>query len=280
MSERGPSIRRILVALDASPSSLAALEAAVELAAVLDAELSGVFVEDLDLLHMAELPFVQTVGSFSAIARPLDSRRLELGLRADARRARRALEMTAEREGVEWSFRVVRGPVASELLAAALEADLITLGKIGWSPGGRGRLGSTALAVLQTGSGPALILHQETRLRSPVVVAYDGSETAQKALSLAALLRRNENEPLGVLILADGPEAARALQDRATRWLEQRGVRASFRRLVGADAGTLARTACDERSGVLVIPAETTPIGGEALAAFLNEIGCPALVVR
>ena len=65
MSERGPSIRRILVALDASPSSLVALEEAAKLAAVWDAELAGVFVEDSELLRMAQLPFMQTVGSFS-----------------------------------------------------------------------------------------------------------------------------------------------------------------------------------------------------------------------
>jgi hypothetical protein len=112
-----------------------------------------------------------------------------------------------------------------------------------------------------------------------VLIAYDGSEAAQKALSLALLLRQDENEPLDVLILADGPEAARALRDQAAQWLEQRGVEATFRQLVGADVGTLARTACDERGGVLVIPAEITPAGGEGLAAFLNKIGCPALVV-
>lgn len=277
MSERGPSIRRILVALDASPSSLVALEEAAKLAAVWGAELAGVFVEDSELLRMAQLPFMQTVGSFSATAQRLDTRRLELGFRADAGRVRRALERIAEKERVEWTFRVVRGPVASEILAAAREADLIMLGRIGWSLAGRRRVGSTVVAIMQAGSCPTLILHQGTPLGSPVLVAYDGSETAQKALSLATLLR--QNEPLDVLILADGPEAARALRDQAAQWLEQRGVEATFRQLVGADVGTLARTACDERGGVLVIPAEITPAGGEGLAAFLNKIGCPALVV-
>ena len=279
MSERGPSIRRILVAVDASPSSLAALEDAAKLAAVWGAELAGVFVEDSELLRMAQLPFMQTVGSFSATAHRLDTRRLELGFRADAGRVRRALERIAEQERVEWTFRVVRGPVASEILAAARGADLIMLGRIGWSLAGRRRVGSTVMAIMRAGSCPALILHQGTPLGSPVLIAYDGSEAAQKALSLALLLRQDENEPLDVLILADGPEAARARRDQASQWLEQRGVEATFRQLVGADMGTLARTACDERGGVLVIPAEITPAGGEGLAAFLNKIGCPALVV-
>ena len=52
MNERElePTIRRILVALDASPHSLAALEAASELADALKAELVGIFVEDVNLL--------------------------------------------------------------------------------------------------------------------------------------------------------------------------------------------------------------------------------------
>ena len=55
MNERElePTIRRILVALDASPHSQAALQAASELAAALKAELVGIFVEDVNLLHLA-----------------------------------------------------------------------------------------------------------------------------------------------------------------------------------------------------------------------------------
>ena len=53
------TIQRILVAVDASPPSFAALEAAVELAATLGAELIVLFVEDIALLRLAESPFFQ-----------------------------------------------------------------------------------------------------------------------------------------------------------------------------------------------------------------------------
>jgi hypothetical protein len=49
-------IHRILVALDASVRSLAALEAAAELAAEWHAELLGLFVEDVELLRLAATP--------------------------------------------------------------------------------------------------------------------------------------------------------------------------------------------------------------------------------
>ena len=45
------AIRRILVALDTSPHSQAAMEAAIELAARFEAELAGMFVEDVNLLR-------------------------------------------------------------------------------------------------------------------------------------------------------------------------------------------------------------------------------------
>ena len=66
-------IRRILVALDASRHSLAALEAAAELAARLKAELVGLFVEDIDLLRLAGLPFAREIRYPSAIIQQLDS---------------------------------------------------------------------------------------------------------------------------------------------------------------------------------------------------------------
>ena len=54
-TERG--LARILVALDASASGRAALAGAAALAAELQAELLGLFVEDANLLRLASLPF-------------------------------------------------------------------------------------------------------------------------------------------------------------------------------------------------------------------------------
>jgi K+-sensing histidine kinase KdpD len=51
------TIRRILVALDASPDSLAALKTAADLARRMEAELMGLFVEDIELLRMADSPY-------------------------------------------------------------------------------------------------------------------------------------------------------------------------------------------------------------------------------
>ena len=141
-------VRRLWVALDASSHSLAALEAAVRIAARLDAELAGLFVEDEDLLRWSRLPIGRAVDPVSAKARSVDAPTVEQELRAQAGRARRALEAAAQRERVRWSFRVVRGRVGRALAEAVGELDLLALGRSSWARSSGGRLGSTARFVV------------------------------------------------------------------------------------------------------------------------------------
>jgi hypothetical protein len=117
--------RRIVVAIDAGAPGRAALEAAAALAAEQQAELLALFIEDLDLIHVAGLPFAREIGTASATPRALDVLAMERSLRAFAADARRSVETIARRVPLEWSFRVVRGALDAELLAAAAAADLV-----------------------------------------------------------------------------------------------------------------------------------------------------------
>ncbi|MEA3345813.1 MAG: universal stress protein [Chloroflexota bacterium] len=276
--EREDVIKHILVALDASPHSLSALETAAELAASLRAELSGLFVEDINLLRMAELPFTREVGFFSGSLRRLDAQQVERQFRAQAGWARRALTRIAERERIRCSFQVTRGRITSELLAAAVEADLIILGKAGWSR--QRRLGSTARAMLSQAPASALILQRGVRLRMPVLVLYDGSRGAQRALATAAQLAQGKKGSLIILILADRPIAAQNLQQEVAEWLGERKMQARPRWLPQADVAKLCQVARDEGSGVLVLHGDTPQLQGEVLETLLNEIECPVLLVR
>jgi len=278
--ERELMIQRILVALDASPHSLAALEAAVELAGRFRAELLGLFVEDVNLLRLAELPFAQEIGFFSAARRKLDTQRMERQFRGQAARIRRALELIAERTQVNWSFRVARGVIASELLTAASEVDLIILGRGGWSLTQRRRLGSTARAILSETPCLALILRQGTYLELPMLVVYDGSPLAQKGLATAAALVQGEDGDLTVLVLADEPDMAHRLQRQAAEWLQGRGVNVRYRPLTKLSVPRLAHIVRTEGRGTLVLPARSALLQDEVLLALLDEVEMPVLLVR
>ena len=111
LSSKESGTGRILVALDASTHSLAALEEAAALASRLKAEVMGLFVEDINLLRLATSPMARQIGLPSAIGEEIDSAMIESGLRAQASQARAALAAAAGRAGVNWSFRTVRGRV-------------------------------------------------------------------------------------------------------------------------------------------------------------------------
>jgi len=280
MSEQnsGLMIRRILVAVDASHHSLAALEAAAELAASLKAELQGLFVEDVNLLRVAGSPVAREVQYPFVAATRLDRARMERGLRAQATQARRALVAACDRRQIKWSFRVVRGEVAPEVLTAALEADLLSLGKASRPLIRRVRLGSTARAAMTDAPCCVLLLQRDASVKSPVVVPYEDSRAARQALMMAVHLAQRKERYLTILILADALDKAQRLQAQATNWLRGQRLIVRYRRLAGASITTLSQAARSEESGVLVL--SRSILHPEALQTLLNEIDCPVLLVR
>ncbi len=280
LPDRTPSIRRILVAIDASATSLGALEAAAELAERLRAELRGLFVHDAELLRVEALSALQEVDALSAELRPVGSGRVERQLRAQARLARNALERAASAHRVRWTFQTARGRVTAELRSAAGEADLVILGLRGGTPGRSP--GSTARALLRHLPGPpVMILGRRARLGRTVFVVWDGSSAARRALRLGAALSTAPEISLTVLIPSDGEPAGReALQEEAERELKALSTAASFLRLRrGADPQHLARLIRTTRCGLLVLPREAAPQGPEGVGRLLAAVDCPVLVI-
>ncbi len=274
-------IRRILVALDASAHSLAALEAAAFLAGRLDAELTGLFVTDRAVLRAAALPFTRVIDPLSCAPRPFESAGVRRQFRILAERARRMFEAVAARAETTATFRVVEGDVAAEVLAAAAEADLLALGQSGPTEASRRKLGATARAVLARVGVPVLVLRRGVRLDRPVLVLYDASPAAERALRLAAFLARQDaDSPLVVLVT--GPDAA-TIFERQRALIERYGEgppELHFRPLPDLSPARVALVTREERAGLLVGPAEAEALRADGLPTLLAAADCPILLVR
>jgi len=156
--------RRIVAALYWQRPASRELGAIAELARHLQAELVGLFIEDIDLLHLAALPFAAQIGATSALRHELDAAALEQLMRSRAEELRGALETVAERVAVRWSFRVARGSAAQLLIAASAEENAPTLLlPAGADPGSEphalvaGELSVARLRPLLEGSRPVLV---------------------------------------------------------------------------------------------------------------------------
>jgi nucleotide-binding universal stress UspA family protein len=278
--ERELVIRHIVVALDASPHSVAALQAAIDLATRFRAELAGLFVEDVNLLRLSELPFAQEIGLFSGRRRRIDPQELERQIRVQTLQVRRLFAGATERAQIRWSFRVVRGAVAPEVLRAALDADVLILGRAGLSLLRAGRMGSTTRAIVTEGPSLTFILQHEACLGTPVMLVYDGSPLAQKALIAAATLAQTDDGMLIVLLLTDRPEQAPDLQAEVSDWLANRELKVQYRALTASTVDRLAQAIHNEECGTLVLPAGSELLQNEMLQALLEEIKVPVLLVR
>ena len=85
------------------------IEMAVALAAATECALHGLFVEDIDLLSVAKLPFIQEVTLSGGRPRSMDDRQLQRSLNAFSSQFRQALENQAEKFSLSCSYSVVRG---------------------------------------------------------------------------------------------------------------------------------------------------------------------------
>lgn len=269
----GRRIKCVLVALDASPDSRAAAAAGARLAAALEAELSGLFVEDRDLLRLGDSLQAHQVGFLTAAVEQVDPASMRSQLRAQAARARRLLTRLAEHEGVACSFRVTRGQVSAEIQAAAARGVLVSVGRVGWSPGRRRRLGSTALSLLGHRGRQVLIADRGTTVAPPVVVLYEGSGADIDALDLAARLAPRTAG--GLIVLATGPEAQR----QAARRLGERASETRFELLAAPPATALAAATRRCRAGLLVLPLGGPWSQGVELQQLLGELRCPVLAL-
>ncbi len=277
--DRVATMERILVALDASGPSLAALEAAAQLAAAHRAEIHGLFVEDRALLRLADAPLVREVGYASASRRAIGVGAMERSLRAVAAQARRALAAAAEASRLRWEFRVARGSVVSELLGAAATADLVVLGRVSRADTQRRRLGSTAREVLAAATGSVLLQRRPPQAGRPILLVYDASLACRRALALLPRLQRMTSAELVIVIPAVDATEARRLEREAAGLLGHEGVRLRARRILALDPAELLAVVRAERAGLLVL-ARVAPLSEwSVLEPLLEAVDTSVLLV-
>jgi hypothetical protein len=258
-------IRRIAVALDASAQSERMLAVAAAIAAAMQAELEGVFVEDAVLLRATGLPFQREFRLTTRGETVPCAERLQRELRAEARRMRQALEQSALRRNCAWSFRVWRGDLEGEILSAASGAELFTLGLIGrFQPLRQRRQPAPA--------NPAAAL--------AIGVLFDGSEGAVRALAAAAELAHGGGAMLRIMLQGSDPEAIAHRREAATALLGDAASAAAFIALPERSAAAPARAVLRTGADVLLAGADNPLLQREILWQSLAALDCPLLVVR
>ena len=271
-------IRHIAVALDCSPHSIASLTIAAELAHSMHAELTGIFVEDINLLRMAELPFCHEIRIYTSEPEHIDASQFERSLKLQARSAEESLQRIAGEFMIKHSFRVYRGVVPAEVISASIEADLLVLGRSGRSPTCRKGLGSTARKALAEGKKPLLLIRPGFSAKEwPLLVLYDGSKGSKQALE-AALDLTHPGMTLNVLILGETRVESEEMEHQLSETITLPGSIIEYHPLPLKDGKPLMRYIRMADSGLLVL-SDRMKISRQAVHELINEIDYPVLLV-
>ena len=235
-------IGHILVCLDRSALSEAAVRHAVALARVFEARLT--------LLHVMEAPPAST-----SMPDPLA---WELA-RQEARAYLDAVRERTETLGPKTTTMLVQGSPAERIVSAAaeVEADLTVLASHGETDGRVQELGSTAQQVLALGHGSVFVVGRGPSSRGTprrILVALDGSTRTECVLPTATRVARSYeaelllahvvSEPVPSAILTTGADLEHA------RDLSRR-LEVAAERYLGQVASTLSRDHLAVRSVVL-----------------------------
>ncbi|WP_241956422.1 universal stress protein [Marinobacter maroccanus] len=265
---------RVLVLLDGSRMSYAALEAAAEIAAFTGADVLGVFVEEVNLLRSAGYGFAREVGASSGVSRPFDPAGIEQRMQRLASQARRALAGAVAPHGVRHSLSVAKGHVIDEVLALAGPGDLLVLGRVGWSSAPGARLGSTAKGLVHRSPGRVLLWCDNRALPQGRVVVFlnDHRDANRRAVQAAAEVIRHSRRPV-TLLLGAGPDMPPEEREGILRDLGIQESDLHVRSLPSTDPVKVAGILRQERAVQLVLSRNCTLLqepGAEQLLMALN----------
>jgi hypothetical protein len=270
-------LERVVIQLDAASETRDAIDTAARLAASAKAPLQGFFVEDEDLLRLANLPFARQV-TLGAGTEPLTLDHVEWQLRVAAERMRRDLATAAKQYGVAWSLEVVRSSSVAALIDAS-ERDLVVAGALTRPVTGQFRMECRWWSSINTARGPFLLARRAWEASGALLTMLrDRSPGSVRLLNAAGRIADARNTTMTLICTA---ELARA--EGFEGWIADHLAphsRSPQIELAPPDATALYRHMLGLDCGLLAIEASFLPNRPNRIRELVERLACDLLVVR
>ncbi len=266
--------RRVVVGLGTIEQADRMLDAAVDLAATMRAELYGLFIEDPEMLDVADLPFTRVVTAQSQV-QAFDRGPLKNRTRSDNSAFKRAISMRAQRARLPWSFGRKRGVPLEEIKRATRPGDIVVFQNPATALTVRDVVASARNVGENVGGIVITPLGQSSNV-GPVIALDNGDEASAHAVQFAHEIAGANDRHLIILFVGDDPAETRAIETRREAYLHGQNnidtlsvspsegphIAAILRELspgfVVADMATFATR--DETCGCCIVRAAQAPV--------------------
>lgn len=275
-------LRSIAVTLDEGSASAAAQDWALALAQRTGATVTGLAVLDAERLA-PPAPSRAGAGAFQAHRDKvvLDDARARLdGLTAGFTQA-------ASKAGVASVPRRIEAPAEQALRETAEGADLLVIGRdCDFVFTDEASLSSAVRTLLRETPRPFVLVPAEPSIGTGVLVAYDGSIEAMRALLVFALLRPCEGERITVVSVAPEQDQARSVAERATAYLRLHDLEADAVGIAHADPSDALLAEVQARKPALLVMGAYGRAGwrealwGGTTDHLLERTNCPLFLLH
>ena len=222
MSNKSPlNFAEILVCLDGSKYSQAAVEYAVQIAAEHGAALTGVGVIDLPGILRASGP--APIGAIRSDE--LTEQHHVKEARQNVSQILRDFENTCREKGIRHSIHSETGSPFREIIEESKFHDFIILGQKTFFRHGFGReRGNTLHRILQNGLTAVFAVPDSVREIKKVLIAYDNSVQVTKAIQMFLLLHIWNQCDITLLNINSDAARARQMLDRLGEYVGRYGI--------------------------------------------------------
>ncbi|MGI9416599.1 MAG: universal stress protein [Geminicoccaceae bacterium] len=272
--------RRILAAFHPSTTSRTAIDAAVDLALHLRAELSAMFIEDATLLSLSEYPFLRQIGVHGAISRGQERQAFKDELRAFARQAERYLAKSANQRRVRWSFTTAHGQIEDQIKAIGGPADLLIVESSSRPIGRVMQLEASARRLARLAGGSVLMIHPTQRLAGPIHAIIEAASDAAKMTAAAAEIADRFDCMLDLHLVAADKSARQTLDRIIQDHPDDVAARTKTETIPAIDRQELHRVLELSRGGIVVLSADSAILAEDAAWNVIARAPCAVLLVR
>lgn len=279
-SPQGVATSRIIVGWQSHTAIDHSVEAATLLAIATEAEVVGLFVEDVALIELAGLPFVRSVGIGDPSPKPVTRESIVAAYARGAAICRHLLSTHAAKAHVKWSFSTERGKLSAKIRSVVSVGDYVVLSGDIQGFGAKQLMDelrsspANIRGVLIAGSqqGPSQI--------GPVIAIDDGDEKGEQTISLAVRIATARKSSLVVFVVAGTDSEADDIIRRAEKVASPNIAVTAHRFLPGTPLLIAAATSAFDPS-FIVGDRQGEPFGDDkSVLSLLRACKAPVLLLR
>ncbi|MFY0610823.1 MAG: hypothetical protein JXQ99_04795 [Hyphomicrobiaceae bacterium] len=280
MTDGGRRNRRIVVGLKAAADIDRSVEAATTLAAAIQAEVVGLYVEEDGLLSLAALPFARVIGHGEGRSERLTEAAMAKAIARGAVTSRKVLSAHAEKASVNWSFTVEQGELASKMRGVLAAGDFLVLSSNHRGFGTEDLLNELRSAPRRLHGVVLAVSGKAKRPTGPVIAIDDGDAAGRGTVTLASHIASVLGVPLCLFTVASSNSEADRIVARA-RSLAKATQKIETHRLPIGASQMIASAIAKFQPSFVVADQEGEPFGDDAAArALLRTVGAPVLLLR